>query len=37
VTSFVFWIRLREPLSDEDTDRLYETLDEEVAVEETEG
>lgn len=34
MTSFVFRVRLHDPLSDEDADRLYEALDEEVAVEE---
>jgi predicted DNA-binding transcriptional regulator AlpA len=34
MTSFAFRIRLHDPLSDEDADRLYEALDEEVAVEE---
>ena len=34
MTSFAFRIRLRDPLSDEDADRLFEAFDEEVAVEE---
>lgn len=34
MTSFAFRIRLHDPLTDEDADRLYEAFDEEVAVEE---
>ncbi len=34
MTSFAFRIRLHDPLSDEDADRLFEAFDEEVAVEE---
>ena len=34
MTSFAFRIRLRDPLTDEDADRLFEAFDEEVAVEE---
>lgn len=34
MTSFVFRIRLRDALTDEDADRLYEAVDEEVAIEE---
>lgn len=34
MTSFAFRIRLHDPLSDEDADRLYEAFEEEVAIEE---
>jgi predicted DNA-binding transcriptional regulator AlpA len=34
MTSFAFRIRLHDPLTDEDADRLYEAFDEEVAIEE---
>jgi len=34
MTSFAFRIRLHDPLSDDDADRLFEAFDEEVAVEE---
>ena len=34
MTSFVFRIRLRDPLSNEDADRVFESVKEEVAVEE---
>ncbi|MDA8264777.1 MAG: hypothetical protein M0T79_05415 [Actinomycetota bacterium] len=34
MTSFAFRIRLHDPLTDEDADRLYEAFDEEVTVEE---
>ena len=34
MTSFVFRIRLRDPLSNEDADRVFESIKEEVAVEE---
>jgi len=34
MTSFVFRIRVRDPLSNEDADRVFESVKEEVAVEE---
>jgi len=34
MTNFAFRIRLHDPLSDEDADRLFDAFDEEVAVEE---
>ncbi|HXQ18705.1 MAG TPA: hypothetical protein VN781_03660 [Acidimicrobiales bacterium] len=34
MTSFTFRIRLRDALSDEEADRLYEAFDEEIAIEE---
>jgi predicted DNA-binding transcriptional regulator AlpA len=34
MTSFAFRIQLRDAVSDEDADRLYEAFDEEIAVEE---
>jgi hypothetical protein len=33
MTSFAFRIRLRDPLSNEDADRVFESVKEEVAVE----
>ena len=34
MTSFAFRVHLRDPLSDDDADRLFEALDEEVGIEE---